>query len=252
MIENRARHRISQTTNATNGTSSTWLTDATSWKESATPPTSAMKVNIVTAMDASRLLRPTRGPSRSRTRSNVARPLTAATRPDISANTQMPITPTTTTIPSDSPKRAPTWALVTMSPMSTKPPMAVRMPSATAKNLFTGSPAGCRGRVLERGLQLQQVLGPPVPAETRGRRTRRCRGRPPRSGRRSAAQSAFSSWSLTSDDRRARHRVAAPTTASPPPVRRCARRPRARSAGTRGAPAPPATASARGGRSARR
>ena len=60
--------------------------------------------------------------------SKVARPLTAATRPDIWANRQMPMTPTMTTQVSVSPKREPTTLLVTRSPMSTKPPMAVRTP----------------------------------------------------------------------------------------------------------------------------
>ena len=92
-----------------------------------------MNVSRVTPTEPARLSSPTRGPSRSRTRSKVARRLIAATRPDISANTQIPSTPSATTQPSDSPNRAPAWALVTMSPMSTKPPIAVRMPSARAK-----------------------------------------------------------------------------------------------------------------------
>src|SRR4051812_42446186 len=83
---------------------------------------------------------PTRGPRRSRMRSKVARPLTAATRPDISAKTQIPTTPTTVAQASDRPKRAPTCAFVTRSPMSTKPPIAVRIPKATAKTFFTRSP----------------------------------------------------------------------------------------------------------------
>jgi hypothetical protein len=108
MTENRARHRISQTTKATKGTSSTWLTEVTSCRASATPPISATKVRRVTAIDANRLARPTLGPSRSRTMSNVARPLMAATRPDISAKTQIPMIPPMTTQPSDRPNRAPT------------------------------------------------------------------------------------------------------------------------------------------------
>src|SRR3954454_5861417 len=110
-------------------------------------------------MEASRFAIPMRGPSRSRTRSKVARWLTAATRPDISANTQMPTTPTMTTHPRDRPNRAPTWALVTRSPMSTKPPIAVRMPSATSKTFFTASPLGL-GWVLEVVLELlERVSG---------------------------------------------------------------------------------------------
>lgn len=59
--------------------------------------------------------------------------LTAATRPDICVKMQMPTTPITTTHASESPKRDLTTALVTRSPISTKPPIAVRMPSATPK-----------------------------------------------------------------------------------------------------------------------
>ena len=139
MIEKRAFQKMSHTTTATSGTSSTWWTETMSCTARATPPISAMNVSSVTAIEPKRLSSPTRGPSRSRTRSKVARRLTAATRPDISANTQMPSTPTITTSPSDQPNRAPTWALVTRSPMSTKPPMAVRMPRATLKSFFTGS-----------------------------------------------------------------------------------------------------------------
>jgi hypothetical protein len=64
--------------------------------------------------------------------SNVARPLTAATRPLISANTQIPTTPRTVTHAKADPNRAPTRALVTRSPMSTNPPIAVNTPNATA------------------------------------------------------------------------------------------------------------------------
>ena len=78
----------------TNGTSSSSLTEETSSSDNATPPISATNVSRVTAIEPMRLTSPMRGPSRSRTRSNVARPLTAATRPDISAKTQMPSTPT--------------------------------------------------------------------------------------------------------------------------------------------------------------
>src|SRR4051794_28856984 len=73
------------------------------------------------SIEDARLSMPTRGPSRSRTRSKGARPLTAATRPDISANTQMPTTPSTVAQARDSPNRAPTRAVVTRSPMSTNP-----------------------------------------------------------------------------------------------------------------------------------
>src|SRR4051812_16949819 len=90
--------------------------------------------------------------------SKVARWLTAATRPDISAKRQIPMMPTIVTQPRDRPKRAPTWALVTRSPMSTKPPMAVRIPRAMAKICFTGSPLPPWG-MHELVLELLQPVG---------------------------------------------------------------------------------------------
>src|SRR3954447_7360221 len=110
------------------------------------------------SIEDARLSMPTRGPRRSRTRSKVARPLTAATRPDISAKTQMPMTPSTVAHARDNPNRDPTWALVTRSPMSTKPPIAVRMPSATANNFFTGSPPHRRLGSLQAIGHLRQFL----------------------------------------------------------------------------------------------
>lgn len=104
------------------------------------PPTSAVRVIKLIRNDAPRLASAARAPNRSRMISNVARPLTAATLPDMCANTQIPTTPTTTTQPSDMPNREPTTALVTMSPMSRNPPMAVRMPSATPSSRFTRRP----------------------------------------------------------------------------------------------------------------
>ncbi|HEY7274250.1 MAG TPA: hypothetical protein VH502_16075 [Actinoplanes sp.] len=62
--------------------------------------------------------------------------LTAVTRPDISAYTQIPMMPTTSTQVCASPKRDPASDVDTMSPMSTKPPIAVRMPSVTASRRF--------------------------------------------------------------------------------------------------------------------
>src|SRR4051794_2803398 len=109
-------------------------------------------------MEASRFAIPMRGPSRSRTRSKVARWLTAATRPDISAKTQMPTTPTMTTQPRERPNRAPTCALVTRSPMSTKPPIAVRMPRATSKTFFTASSPAHSASLLRLRWVLQIVL----------------------------------------------------------------------------------------------
>src|SRR5689334_5390213 len=70
--------------------------------------------------------------------SKTGRPAMAATRPHISAYTQMPITPTTSTHTCPVPNRAPISELATMSPMSTKPPMAVRMPRVMARIFFIG------------------------------------------------------------------------------------------------------------------
>ena len=105
---NFTRHSTSHTAAPTTGTHRYGLTLVASCRASATPPISAMKVSSVTAIDATRLARPIRGPSRSRTRSKVARPETAATRPLISAKTQIPTIPTMTTQPSDIPNREPT------------------------------------------------------------------------------------------------------------------------------------------------
>jgi hypothetical protein len=58
---------------------------------------------MVMKKDAPRLRRPARAPRRSRTRSKVARLVTLATRPDISAYTTMPTTPSRTAHASDMP-----------------------------------------------------------------------------------------------------------------------------------------------------
>src|SRR4051812_23793117 len=89
--------------------------------------------------EARRLTSPMPGPRRSRTRSNTARPDTDATRPAISAYTTMPTTPTGTTQARFMRNRAPVAALATRSPMSTKPPIAVRIPSVISKTFFTPS-----------------------------------------------------------------------------------------------------------------
>ena len=112
--------------------------------EMATPHSSATRVSTLMKNEAPRLMAAARGPSRSRTRSNTARPVTAATRPAMSAKTQMPTIPTRTTHARFMPKRAPTEALATRSPMSTNPPMAVRMPRKIGRNFFTGSPPRTR------------------------------------------------------------------------------------------------------------
>src|SRR5215217_5772844 len=52
----------------------------------------------------------------------------------------MPMTPTGNTQNSAVPNRAPISALATMSPMSTKPPIAVRMPRVMASSRFMYSP----------------------------------------------------------------------------------------------------------------
>ena len=84
------------------------------------------------------VVRPAENPTRSRTASKTAFCEMAATRPHISEYTLMPTTPTTTTQRSSYPKVAPAETLKTRSPMSTKPPIAARMPSAIWK-IFTRS-----------------------------------------------------------------------------------------------------------------
>jgi hypothetical protein len=122
---------------------------ATNCSARATPPISAVSVIKLIMNEALRLSTATRSPRRSRISSNVARPLTAATRPAICAKTHIPITPTTTAQPSESPKREPTTALVTRSPISTKPPIAVRMPRATPKSSSLAAP-----QLAENGIHL--------------------------------------------------------------------------------------------------
>src|SRR4051794_10221226 len=125
----------------------------------ATPASSAVNVSRLMKNDATRLAAPKRGPSRSRTRSKTGRPAMAATRPHISAYTMMPATPTTTTHARFSSKRAPTAALATRSPMSTKPPMAVSTPRKMASTFFTTrSLVGVQER-LELALIVVQRLG---------------------------------------------------------------------------------------------
>src|SRR6266571_5413989 len=67
----------------------------------------------------------------------------------------MPITPTTSTQASARPNRAPVAVAATRSPMSTKPPTAVRMPSATSRSFFTRAPSLMRPR------ELVQLAGDP-------------------------------------------------------------------------------------------
>jgi len=57
----------------------------------------------------------------------------------------MPSTPTGTTHASASPNREPTTALVTRSPMSRNPPMAVRMPSAHREKSLHQRYSGLQG-----------------------------------------------------------------------------------------------------------
>src|SRR4051794_40513016 len=66
----------------------------------------------------------------------------------------MPSTPTGTTHASFRPKRAPTAALATRSPMSTNPPIAVRIPRVMARIFFTGAPSRV---VLEERAQRRDV-----------------------------------------------------------------------------------------------
>jgi hypothetical protein len=92
--------------------------------------------------------------------SNVARPLIAVTLPDMCANRTMPTTPTTTTQARERPKRDPTTAFVTRSPMSTNPPMAVRMPRVAANRRFTRSLLGRQQREAVRDV-VEAGSGPP-------------------------------------------------------------------------------------------
>jgi hypothetical protein len=148
MIENRTRQMTIQTPNAATGIHSLGPTSVANCSAKAIPPISAVTVIRLMKNEAPRLAATARGPRRSRMISKVALPLTAATRPAMFANRQMPSTPTGTTQSSASPKRDPTTELVTRSPISRKPPIAVRMPSATAKMFFiSGSPVpACRRR----------------------------------------------------------------------------------------------------------
>ena len=147
MIENPTRQTTIHTANAATGIHNFGPTSLASCNASAIPPISAVTVIRLMKNDAPRFAAAERGPSRSRMISKVARPLTAATRPAICAYRQIPSTPTGTTQASASPNLDPTTALVTRSPISRNPPMAVRMPRATAKIFFiSGSPARVRRR----------------------------------------------------------------------------------------------------------
>lgn len=103
----RTRHSTSHTAAPATGTQSRYGTPLASCNANATPPSSAARVITVTRYEATRLTRAIRAPSRSRTRSNTARPVTAAIRPAISAYAQMAITPSSSTQACDMPKRAP-------------------------------------------------------------------------------------------------------------------------------------------------
>ena len=83
MIENLTRQTTSQTANAATGIHIIGPTPVASCRANATPPISAVSVIRLMKNDAARFAAAVRGPSRSRMSSNVALPLTAATRPDI-------------------------------------------------------------------------------------------------------------------------------------------------------------------------
>jgi len=93
----------------------------------------------LTISEETRVTSPALKPTRSRTASKTALPDAAATRPHISVYVMIPSTPITTTQRSWYPKVAPAATLKTRSPMSTKPPIAARIPSATFGRIFTGS-----------------------------------------------------------------------------------------------------------------
>src|SRR3954462_15966126 len=73
----------------------------------------------------------------------------------------IPITPTTTTQARSQPKRAPTSALATRSPMSTNPPMAVRTPSVTCRYSRTSAAQRRREAIQETGhpAQVRERVG---------------------------------------------------------------------------------------------
>ena len=188
--ENFARQTTIHTANAASGIHSIGPMPVTSCSTSAMPPISAAIVMRLMKKLAPRFASPARGPSRSRMISKVARPLTAATRPDMFANTQMPTTPTATTHASDMPKREPTTAFVTRSPMSTKPPIAVSTPRATAKSFFIRRPSALRGpRRVRPTSRPSRRLG----RAPRARRSRR-RGRRAAPSRRRRAAVPRSRW----------------------------------------------------------
>ncbi len=81
MIENLTRQTTTQTAKAATGIHIIRPTSVASCKAKATPPISAVNVMRLIKNEADKFDAAAFGPSRSRMISNVARPLTAATRP---------------------------------------------------------------------------------------------------------------------------------------------------------------------------
>src|SRR5215216_1647800 len=217
----------------------------------ATPPISAARVRKVMKNDAARLTRATLAPRRSRTRSKVARLDTVATRPAISANRRIPMTPRTTTQASDIPKRAPVSVLATMSPMSTNPPMAVRMPRATEKSRFTHAPRRRRGaaRPARPGARPARPARRSGPGGPRSAARPGCRwpGQPARPGGRGARRPAgpAAGWRRRCPGRRRRPRRPRPAPGSGSGRRPCPGCRRPRPGGRSRPPRPPSRRSGR-------
>ena len=107
MIENRTRQMTIQTPNAATGIHSLGPTSVANCSAKAIPPISAVTVIRLMKNEAPRLAAAARGPRRSRMISKVALPLTAATRPAMFANRQMPSAPTGTTQSQREPETGP-------------------------------------------------------------------------------------------------------------------------------------------------
>lgn len=90
ITENFTRQITSHTARAATGIHVFGFTLLANYNASAIPPTSAVHVDRLIRNDALRFATAMRGPRRSRMISKVARPLTAATRPDICGRHRFP------------------------------------------------------------------------------------------------------------------------------------------------------------------
>ena len=141
---------------------------------SAMPAISITRVSTLTSSALARGMRPRRKPRRSRIRSKTERPEAMATRPAVSPKTMMPSVPTT--IVQTRAKRycAPAWEQVTSSPISTKPPTAVTMPSA--RLLTFGICSSAEARPSPRPARCERGCCPTLSGDSLcfGRRGDRC------------------------------------------------------------------------------